>query len=739
MVLRAPPIRQEFRGDTSNLDRALERARRGLERNRRATAANARGIKAANTQSSLFHATLIRLAGPAAAIAASAALTRTARSAAEYGQQLYDTSILSGITISDMQALARAGRDNGASFGQLRVALQASNRQIGEASRGIGEARLALSLLGLDARKLIREGRLQQLAIIFERISQLDTVAGRQFSLQKLFGEGGALIAPLAEQGAQGLADSLAQAEKAGELSAAQVKGLRDLNLEARSLTRELTNMIRQLVAIGADDIKDGIEGVREFIQRLRRTLAGDDIAVPSAERLVDSPDFNRATEALRKDAERSKEFFESLGGTVQEGVQTIRDTLKELREVEANLERQILEDFVRGGGGALALSLVIRIEPIFSIGDAALRRASQEAIADLRDRQRIARQAILEQNVDIDVFGGPGPSNRVDVGRAERAAAEAKLNRIRLEGARLLDAQIAGEQSILAIVADRERGLQDLLSQRRLEANLIFAATGQATLLRFQEQTRLALSQRLAKANQALATAQRDRARFQRENNLEALKGADDRIRRLNTELAVIQDQLAALGDLLAKHRELGNTIGATTDRNAKLKTIVDGGREAFIDFGKTAIFQFDRIDEAMASFLQRLAELIAEAAILRPLANAITAGIGNVLGIPGARGAGGSVGEVGPSVPEPPPDKGKGPRQALAVPNLAPPPPPGPISPVARAGRGVLGTSITFAPSFQSVGSDAATARRVFDENVPRMVQLMYEALRQSGRLPA
>ena len=733
--VRTPPIRTDIRGDASQLEKETAKARAALDRYRRQTRQTGKELGTTNRAAMAFGRTLRRFAGPAAIGVLAAGLTRATKSAAEYGQQLFDTSILSGISISDMQALARAGRDAGASFGQIRVALQASNRQIGEASRGIGEARYALNLLGLDARDLIKEERLQQLAIIFERISRLPTVSGRQFSLQKLFGEGGALIAPLAERGAAGLAEFLGQAEKAGELSAGQVKGLRDLNLEARALTRELTNTVRQLIAIGADDIRSALKGTRELIQDLRKALTApgpDNAGLP---RLIDDVDFLNS-EALRRPV-ADRQLFKDIVDGIRAARKEAKGFINEIRGIEAALTKQLFEDLLGDSTLFRFPPLEVKIQPPDLLDyERALRAASDAVAADIAERQRIARQGRAESSIGIDAFGGAGPSTRIDQDDAQEKTRIAIQRAAALRQQQLTDQAIAGRQKVRSLIEDEINAGGTRLEQLQLERKLIFATAQQAASLLFIDRTRQALITARITASRQYAAALRDNARFEAENNLEAKKGAEERLARLRAELDLLAQRLAALKELAATQKDILNATGKTGDENARLKTIVDGSKSAFVELGKSAVFEFDKITEALSRFAQRLADLILEAAVLRPLADAIGAGIGSVLGIT-------PKGIAPPNLSPPKPGKppSKGPKQLPAIPNLA-----GLTAPAIPSFAGgnrprglgqIGGTNVTVSPTFQAIGSDEATARRVFQQSMPEMVRTVTLALQEAGRI--
>jgi len=145
-----------------------------------------------------------------------AGLAISFKKTAESIDELAKTSRKLGIATEELAGLQVAAERTGVTIPTLNMALQRMSRRIGEAAKGAGEARGALSELGLDAKILAK----QSPDVIFRKIAQamsLQTDQTNKLALaQKLFdSEGVALVNTLA-LGEQGLAKYRREAELLG-------------------------------------------------------------------------------------------------------------------------------------------------------------------------------------------------------------------------------------------------------------------------------------------------------------------------------------------------------------------------------------------------------------------------------------------------------------------------------------------------------------------------------------------
>ncbi|MBW5800057.1 hypothetical protein [Halomonas elongata] len=118
-------------------------------------------------------------------------------------------------TIGELRGVTRAAEDAGVAQGRLEGSLLSYNKRLGDTIRGTGEAKKAYEALGIEASELAEMPLPDQLALISDRINQLDTTAARTSIADKLM-SGGRETVKLFESGSDAIHDAVQEIEDYG-------------------------------------------------------------------------------------------------------------------------------------------------------------------------------------------------------------------------------------------------------------------------------------------------------------------------------------------------------------------------------------------------------------------------------------------------------------------------------------------------------------------------------------------
>ncbi|MDR5858221.1 hypothetical protein FZZ93_01055 [Halomonas eurihalina] len=118
-------------------------------------------------------------------------------------------------TIGELRGVTRAAEDAGIAQGRLEGSLLSYNKRLGDTIRGTGEAKEAYEALGIEASELADMPLPDQLALISDRISQLDSTAARTSIADKLM-SGGRETVKLFESGGDAIRDAVQEIEDYG-------------------------------------------------------------------------------------------------------------------------------------------------------------------------------------------------------------------------------------------------------------------------------------------------------------------------------------------------------------------------------------------------------------------------------------------------------------------------------------------------------------------------------------------
>lgn len=158
-----------------------------------------------------------------------------------------------GITTEALAGLRHAADLTGVSQEKLDKSVQVMTKNIAEAAIGIGEARTAMSGLGLDAQALAKLSPDQQFAKIAGAMGDVTNSGERVRIAMKLFGEEGAGLINTLKLGETGLAAMAKEAEVLGisvsRVDAAKMEAANDAMTRAGGVVKGLGNEVAAKVA----------------------------------------------------------------------------------------------------------------------------------------------------------------------------------------------------------------------------------------------------------------------------------------------------------------------------------------------------------------------------------------------------------------------------------------------------------------------------------------------------------
>lgn len=176
-----------------------------------------------------------------------------------------------GSSIDDLRALQIAASDFGVSNEKLERSLLSFTKRLGDASRGTGEAQAALKDLGLEASDLINMPLADQMALIAERISQLDSAAEKASIADRLM-TGGRRMVNLFNDGGDAIRAAVQEVDDFGlslsRVDAAKVEAAND----AMSRIPRVLEPIKNQIAIS---LADPLTEVADLFQEAAKASNG--------------------------------------------------------------------------------------------------------------------------------------------------------------------------------------------------------------------------------------------------------------------------------------------------------------------------------------------------------------------------------------------------------------------------------------------------------------------------------
>ncbi len=198
------------------------------------------------------------------------AFAACAYAAADYGEQLVETSQKTGMAVEELGALKYAAEQSGVGFDQMRMGLTRMQRAAFEAARGSKEQADTFRMLGVavqDASGGMRSGT-EIFRDVAERIAEMDDPTARAALAMRVFGRSGAELLPLLQEGGAGIDELMQRAEKLGLVMSDQAArdaeefgdAIDDLKLSAKGVA----------IAIG-----EAAFGTTEYAKKIAEAVGG--------------------------------------------------------------------------------------------------------------------------------------------------------------------------------------------------------------------------------------------------------------------------------------------------------------------------------------------------------------------------------------------------------------------------------------------------------------------------------
>jgi len=228
--------------------RAMERNQRRVER------FSKQSNKSLGSTSKAFGALSKSVAAFLPALSAGA-LVASVKSVTSQLDEIGKTADRIGITTDALQLLRVTAESAGVAQGSLDNSIEKLGKGLAEATQGIGTAKDALEVLGLNARDLINLGLDGAMGAIAEEINKLPTPMEKTAIATQLFGRSGAPMLNLLREGADGMARMQEEARELGVvIDEDLIRGAEDaqtqLDLMSRVINAELSSALINLAPL---------------------------------------------------------------------------------------------------------------------------------------------------------------------------------------------------------------------------------------------------------------------------------------------------------------------------------------------------------------------------------------------------------------------------------------------------------------------------------------------------------
>lgn len=201
-----------------------------------------------------------------------------------------------------LQELQYAAERSGVSTDQLNTALTAMVKNVGKAAKGTGEAKRALADLGLEAEALAKLSPDEQLYEIANAMKGVQSPTRRTALLMEIFGDAGARMAVLLDEGSEGMD-------------------------QMRQEARELGHVLSDESLRDAEAFSDAFGDVGKVLQGLKNTIGAELMPV-----MTDM--FQDFTAWFKENRNTVREFAGNVGTAFKESLPIIRDIFTGVAEV---------------------------------------------------------------------------------------------------------------------------------------------------------------------------------------------------------------------------------------------------------------------------------------------------------------------------------------------------------------------------------------------------------------------
>lgn len=241
--------------------------------------------------------------------AAVAALTRAVTAGIEFGDAIGKAAAQAGIAVRPMSELAHAADMFDIELGTLSTSLQQLQQHLSEASTGSKRYLDTLRALGIELGDIRSLAADRQFEFIAQRISEMKDPADRTRAAVELFGDAGARLLPMFEQGAEGIRKAREEAERLGvALSEEQVRLLEEGDDAIKRLSAAWDGWMTSL-ATGTAKLAEAIDLIdKSPVEELKDQLADVERDLQRATMMPDGGPFDPETyKRLTAEAEKLK------------------------------------------------------------------------------------------------------------------------------------------------------------------------------------------------------------------------------------------------------------------------------------------------------------------------------------------------------------------------------------------------------------------------------------------------
>ena len=190
------------------------------------------------------------------------------------GDQMDKMARRTGVSVEALSGLGFAAKQSGTNLEDLEKVLRRTQRSIYDAGRGLSTAVDGLNDLGLSAKDFDGLSPEDQFLLIGDRLNQVEDHSRKAAIAMTLLGRSGTAILPMFEQGAKGVRDYIAEAERLGIImSTEQATAAADFTdamsrlwLQVKMAAFQVGSALGPSIEKIANQIKQTLRGVIEWI-----------------------------------------------------------------------------------------------------------------------------------------------------------------------------------------------------------------------------------------------------------------------------------------------------------------------------------------------------------------------------------------------------------------------------------------------------------------------------------------
>lgn len=536
-----------------------------------------------------------------------------------------------GFTAEQLQVLEFNAERSGVSIEGAGTALRTFVNLAGDAARGSRAAAAPFEALGVSVEDLRNKGTQEILEQVADGLAKIADPKIRASLAGDIFGaRGGAAFVNVLKDGAKGMAEMEATARRLGIVIS------NDIAAKAEVASDKMTDFKRVLSSYGtvlAVEVMPGMISLLDYLTKIAAFLAANPKIFAMLTGAAGGAAIGGRAGPWGAGIGGVLGAMGGLGGYAMEQASTAEARLKTLRgEVEA-LDRslQYLNKGLAGPGG-------YRTGPDEIARQTEMRAAKLKEIAELEASLAAPAPAIT----DFSTPGGPrdlGSAPKGQQNAFDRAAEKIRQQTDELNAQATATDRSAQAAAVLSaqmdLLAAATRDNKELTPELRAEIEALATSLGDA-------KSAAALSDMMEEAGRAIAEVEAYTAAlglsaaeadiFAFEQNL-----VNQALREFGTISADVQRQI---NEQVAAYRVARTGQEEVTRALENQIAVQDGVRQGMIDIGLAATRGADDFTDAIGNMLRRLADLIIELYVLKPLVESIFGAMGT--------GGGGSLGSL-------------------------------------------------------------------------------------------